>query len=197
MNQQYVELIPEMVSYIRGIFTPEESERLRREIDSSTEWSQMTLNVGKEGTPFPRLTSWHADFGIGYRYSGVTHPPADWTPPLLEVRERVRELLGTFRPNGVLLNLYRDGRDSIGRHADREDDLVQGAPIVGVSLGAPRLMRFRRMGRGRQETIDLELEDGSVLIMYGECQRTWTHEIRKQPEVTGQRLSLTFRTVWT
>ncbi len=196
MSEQYVVVVPDTVSYIRGIFTPEETSRLHREIVETTTWGQMTLNVGKEGTPFPRLTAWHADPGLGYRYSGVTHPPADWTPPLLEVRVRLRELLGTFNANGVLLNRYRDGRDSIGRHADREDDLIHGAPIVGVSFGESRTIRFRRMGRGRQETIDQELEDGSVLIMYGECQRTWTHEIKKQPERVGERLSLTFRSVW-
>ncbi len=195
MTKQYRVVVPDRVSYISGIFTPEETSRLHRQIVETTQWGQMTLNVGKEGTPFPRLTSWHGDPGIGYRYSGVTHAAADWTPPLLEARERVRELLG-ITPNGVLLNRYRDGRDSIGRHADREDDLVQGAPIVGVSFGESRTIRFRRMGKGRQETIDLELEDGSVLIMYGECQREWTHEIKKQPERVGERLSLTFRRVW-
>lgn len=188
------EVISDRCYLVPGLLTPEESLRIRSEVDSTTQWHQMTLNVGTTGTPLPRLVSWHGDFGISYRYSGITHAPAEWTPPLLEVRGLVEAALGQSF-NGVLLNLYRDGRDSIGRHADREDDLVPFSPIVGVSLGAERTMRLRRMGRSRQDIIDLVLPDGSMLVMCGDMQRTWTHEIKKTQEPTGERLSLTFRRV--
>lgn len=189
-----VEIIPERVYYVPDLLGLASSARLLEEIRATTTFHQMRLNVGDNGTDLPRLVSWHADPGLGYRYSGITHPPADWTAPLLEVRELVRAALDVSF-NGVLLNLYRNGRDSIGRHADREDDLVPGSPIVGVSLGAPRIIRFRKMGKGRQETHDLELGDGSMLVMVGDCQRTWTHEIKKVDVPTGERLSLTFRQV--
>jgi alkylated DNA repair dioxygenase AlkB len=51
------------------------------------------------------------------------------------------------------------------------------------------------MGEKADSEIKLVLEDGSMLVMQGDCQRTWTHEIKKEPETKGERISLTFRTV--
>lgn len=204
MSLEFREVIPGKVAYATGFITPERSERLRREIDATSTFSQERLSIrGGIEVPFPRLVAWHGDEGVGYNYSGIIHPPAVWTEPLAAVRADVCNMLG-YDFNGVLLNLYRDGADSIGRHGDREDDLIEGSPIVGISLGVTRQIRFRE-NKGHQrsevnrrpyhETIDLDLEDGSMLLMFGDCQRTWTHEIKKDHTVKGERLSLTFRCV--
>lgn len=194
----WTEVFPDRVALLEGFMGPGETGQLLEALRALPTWSQERLPVrGVEGgVPFHRLVAWHGDPGVGYRYSGIEHPAAGWTPELLAVRDRIEALLGV-RPNGVLLNRYRDGRDSIGRHSDREDDLVPGSPIVGVSLGAARTMRIRPAGGRASDGTSVPLRDGSLLLMHGDCQRALTHEVRKDPAVTGERISLTFRSVRT
>src|SRR5579864_850935 len=72
--------------------------------------------------PQPRLSLWMGDRDAVYRYSGRVFVPAPWHPAVARLRRRVEEAVG--RPfNSVLLNLYRDGRDSMGYHADDEPEL--------------------------------------------------------------------------
>lgn len=91
----------------------------------------------------------------------------------------------------VGLNLYRDGRDSVAPHGDRDDDLVPGQPIVLVSLGAPRVMMIRPGGGGASQR--LELMPGSILVMSSACQRTHDHAIPKSTTPVGPRISLAYR----
>ena len=91
----------------------------------------------------------------------------------------------------VGLNLYRDGRDSVAPHGDRQAELVPGWPIAIVSLGAPRdmLVRAHAVGSARRVT----LEPGSVLVMSHASQLTHEHGIPKTADGAGPRISLAFR----
>ncbi len=198
MKPEFETIIPGKLAYARGFIDIVDSDRLRTEIAATSPWTQERLKVaGGVLVPFPRLVSWHGDSGVTYRYSGINHPAKDWTQPLLEVRGRLQAGFPNLPLNGVLLNRYRSGQDSIGRHADQEDDLVVGAPIIGISLGQPRTIRFRPLGGTAKQEIKLSLADGSLLLMFGDCQKTWTHEIKKEPGLDGERISLTFRCVRT
>jgi alkylated DNA repair dioxygenase AlkB len=166
-----------------GVEPDELRERLLRDIP----WGQRSTRWGQE----PRLTSWHADDGIRYRYSGITMVPAPMTPLLDDLRRAVERASGASY-NSVLLNLYRDGRDSIGFHADDEPELGARPTIASVSLGAEREFELRRKdGTGRAHKI--ALRHGSMLVMAGDTQRNWKHGIRKTEEATGSRINLTFR----
>jgi alkylated DNA repair dioxygenase AlkB len=157
---------------------------LRRE----TPWRR---EVGR-GRPFPRLTFWYADPGLRYTYSGVTHHAAEWTPPLSAVRRRVEEASGaTF--NSLLLNLYRDGRDSIGLHTDAEPELGPNPVVASVSLGAVR--QFILKHKATREKLTIPLAHGSLLVMGGTCQHFWLHGIPKTEEEVGERINLTFRRI--
>ncbi len=193
-----VEVVPGRIAYVPDLVPVDDRERLLTALRVECAWSQERLSVRgvPEGVPFPRLVAWHGDPGLGYRYVNVVHPSNPWTPAILEVRALVTGLLDVV-PNGCLLNWYRTGRDSIGRHSDAEDDLVPGASILGVSLGAARTMALRPVGGRKKDEIALELEPGSLLVMHGDCQDTWTHEIRKTEDDVGERISLTFRSVRT
>ena len=139
---------------------------------------------------FPRLTAFAADAGVVYRYSGVTHAGTGWLPDLLGVRRRVEQITGaTF--NGVLLNLYRDGSDSMGRHADAEPELGPNPLVASVSLSAVRPFVLRH--RASQEKRALELAHGSLLLMGGTLQHHWVHELPKTKQLVGKRINLTFR----
>ena len=73
------------------------------------------------------------------------HEPQPWTPELLEIRQ-VAEACTRRRYDSVLLNLYRDGNDGMGWHADDEPELGRDPAIASVSLGAVRFkLRHRKL----------------------------------------------------
>jgi alkylated DNA repair dioxygenase AlkB len=168
----------------------DEADRLFAAVRREAAWTQEQIRIAGRVSPVPRLTAWHADPGVAYAYSGVRHQPIPWTPALTQIRERVE---GAARQtfNGVLANLYRDGRDSVGWHADDEAELT-GSAIASVSLGAPRRFVFRMKDRPTRK-VDTVLPPGSLLIMDAVCQRHWHHSIPKTTVPVGPRINLTFR----
>jgi alkylated DNA repair dioxygenase AlkB len=163
-----------------------EADRLFTALRRDLPWRQLRNNLWT----FPRLTAFAADAGVVYRYSGVTHTGGGWTADLLGIRQRVERIAGTDL-NGVLLNLYRDGSDSMGRHADAEPELGPNPPVASVSLGAVRAFVLRHPGS--REARALDLGHGSLLLMGGTLQHHWVHEIPKTTEPVGERINLTFR----
>ena len=141
---------------------------------------------------FPRLTAWYADAGLTYSYSGVTHRAAPWTPELLAVKERAEAAAGA-NWNSLLLNLYRDGQDSIGFHADDEPELGTNPVIGSISLGAERRFVLKHPASG--EKVEFALPHGSLLVMGGASQHHWRHGLPKTSKQVGPRINLTFRRV--
>jgi len=170
----------------------EAAARLFEQLRTSLPWRQERLTIFGREHAVPRLVAWHGDPGARYRYSGVLHEPAAWTDALLEIRARVEALSGQ-RYNSVLANLYRDGRDGMGWHADDEPELGRDPVIASVSLGATR--RFRLKHRASGETRALELGDGSLLVMAGALQHHWLHSLAKTARAVGPRINLTFREI--
>lgn len=142
--------------------------------------------------PAPRLEAWYGDAGASYSYSGLAHEPLPWTPELQRLRERVEVAAGTTF-NSVLANLYRDGNDSNGWHADDESELGEQPVIASLSLGAAR--RFLLRHRASVERVEVVLEAGSLLLMRGKTQQCWKHSVPKQRTVHAPRINLTFRRV--
>ncbi len=139
----------------------------------------------------PRLTAWYGDVDKPYRYSGATMAPRAWTPSLQILRARAEALAQTEFTN-VLVNLYRDGQDSMGWHRDNEKELGKNPVIASVSLGDQRdfLMRHRQDPSLR---LKIPLNHGSLLIMAGETQHFWEHSLPKRRSAQKMRLNLTFR----
>jgi alkylated DNA repair dioxygenase AlkB len=167
---------------------PAEADRLLDELRRVTPWRQETATVMGRRVAIPRLTAWHGE--AGYVYSGIRMAPAPWNAPLLELKALAERLAG--RPfNSVLLNLYRDGRDSVSWHADNEPGLGREPVIASISLGAVR--RFQLRHRHRKERLALALPHGSCLIMAGATQHHWLHQLPKTARPVGPRINLTFR----
>jgi alkylated DNA repair dioxygenase AlkB len=139
----------------------------------------------------PRLTAWHGEPHAVYSYSGLRLTPAPWTGALLEIRERIAAHTG-WTLDGVLLNLYRDGRDSMGWHADDEPELGPEPRIASASLGETRRFAMRRRGGGKPR-LALDLDHGSLLLMSGPTQAHWQHAVPKTTQQVGVRVNLTFR----
>lgn len=163
-------------------------ERLREE----TPWRSETVTLWGKTYVQPRLLAWYGDEGASYVYSGVRHDPLPWTPLLADLRARVQGAAG-LPFNSVLLNLYRDHRDSMGMHSDDEPELGREPSIASLSLGEVRTLVFRHKTDKAQKSWSLPLPDGSLLLMKGRTQHCWQHGISKLARPCGPRLNLTFR----
>lgn len=165
--------------------------RLWNELD----WSQREITLYGRRVMQPRLVAWYGDAGAVYSYSGLTLQPLPWHPLLQDLRARTESRSG-YRFNAVLANAYRDGRDSMGWHADNEKDLGPRPVLASLSLGAPRRFLLREVNRGtgkRAESFELTLENGSLLVMKAGCQQRFQHALPRTRREAGLRINLTFR----
>ena len=192
-------LIPGAEIYYDGHFLqPEEATRLFETLLSQCAWER---REGPFGYPVPRDEAYYGDPGTHYTYSRREYKPLPWIPELLSLRVRVEEAtpvaayansgLPKLGYNAVLCNLYRDGNDSVGLHADAEPEM--GPVIASVSLGAERLFRLKR--KGGSVAFWERLPHGSLFIMAGNTQKTFKHEVPKDPGVIQPRINLTFRRI--
>jgi alkylated DNA repair dioxygenase AlkB len=162
------------------------------ELLAKNPWESHDLVVFGAKHREPRLSTWHALDDVPYTYSGLTRQPLPFTPLLNELRAQCEEI-ASARFNAVLVNLYRDGTDGVGWHADDEPENGVEPVIASVSLGATR--RFDLRHRESGITIKTELEHGSVVVMSGLSQHCWVHQIAKTKTLVGPRINLTFRLV--
>jgi alkylated DNA repair dioxygenase AlkB len=178
---------------VQQALSPESAGRVFDQLRHEVNWQQDQLRIAGRCIPIPRLQSWYGDAGALYGYSGLSLKSNGWTPTLLELRELV-EHWSCVAFNSVLLNLYRDGQDSVGWHSDDEPELGRQPVIASLSLGASRYfsMRRKRSGEGR---IKIQLDSGSLLVMSGALQHCWQHQVAKTSVDVGERINLTFRWV--
>ncbi|TGD72516.1 alpha-ketoglutarate-dependent dioxygenase AlkB [Mangrovimicrobium sediminis] len=163
-------------------------------LQAETPWREESITLFGKTYLQPRLMAWYGDPDAHYRYSGKTYAPLPWTNLLLKLRDRMQQL-AEAPLNSVLLNYYRDGRDSMGLHADDEPELGPAPVIASLSLGEARKLYFRHKRERGREGLDVTLTDGSVLLMRGATQANWKHGIRKLARPCGPRINLTFRQV--
>jgi len=159
---------------------------------SNIEWKQESMNMYGKQVLFPRLTSWYGDNDKPYSFSGITLNPHPWNKELLEIKKLI-EPICNVEFNSVLLNLYRDGNDSISWHTDAEKELGINPVIASVNFGAERIFQLRHIETN--ERIDIPLKHGSLLIMQGELQHFWQHQVPKTKKVNSERINLTFRVI--
>jgi alkylated DNA repair dioxygenase AlkB len=174
--------------YDSAFCTPEEADALLSWLRSDIPWRQESVH----GNPLPRLNAWYADAGLRYNYSGLSHTGAGWLPELTRIKQQVEAASGAAY-NSLLLNLYRDGRDSIGFHTDAEPELGVNPVVATVSFGSER--DFLLKHKATKETIRYRVTHGSLLVMGGTSQHHWLHAVPKIEAAVGERISLTFRLI--
>ena len=164
----------------------------------SVKWRQDYIRMYGQEVAVPRLNAWYGDPGLNYTYSGIPMNPEPWTDLLQEIRLQV-ERAASSRFTSVLINLYRDGKDSVAWHADDEHELGDTPLIASLSLGATRefQMRHRRARENGLPVYKLQLSAGSLLIMRGATQKNWVHQVPKRlaRQSPGPRINLTFRRI--
>lgn len=178
--------------FYQDFFSKKESDLYLQNLKENIDWKQESMNMYGKLVNFPRLTAWYGDSDKPYSFSGITLAPKVWTKELLEIKDKI-EPLSKVNFNSVLLNRYRSGNDSISWHTDAEKELGINPIIASVNFGATRKFQLRHINT--KEKLEIELTHGSLLIMQGELQHFWQHQVPKTSKVVNERINLTFRVI--
>ncbi len=180
------------IVYHPGFFMPDVADDLFKTLRDQTPWQQDMIKVYGKEHPQPRLTALYGNDGKPYSYSNITMQPHPWNLLLQKIKYQV-ESVAEVSFTTVLLNYYRDGKDSNGWHADDEKELGENPVIASVSLGAERWFHLKHNSLDIKQKI--LLEHGSLLLMKGTTQHFWKHQIPKTAQPIGGRINLTFRVI--
>jgi alkylated DNA repair dioxygenase AlkB len=183
------------LKYWQNIYTPISYDAIVNEFISVTQWKAEEVVIYGKRYLQPRLVAWFGDEGVSYSYSGIKLAPNPWTELLSTLKEEVERLTG-HRFNSVLLNYYRDEKDSMGFHSDDERELGNSPIIASLSFGEVRTLIFKPKLNKGLKSVKLPLESGSLLLMQGETQKNWVHGIEKEKKPCGPRVNLTFRKIF-
>ncbi|RTY93367.1 alpha-ketoglutarate-dependent dioxygenase AlkB [Flavobacterium sp. GT3R68] len=182
-----------IIGYYPNLFDKTEADTIFNELLQTTLWQQDEITLFGKTHPQPRLTALYGNDGKPYSYSHITMQPHPWSLLLHKIKHKIKTVVDT-NFTSVLLNLYRDGKDSNGWHADNEKELGENPVIASVSFGAERSFHLQHnLDKNCKQKIILE--HGSLLIMEGTTQHFWKHQIAKTAKPIGPRINLTFRLI--
>lgn len=181
------------IIYYPKFFGIEESNHYFNTLLETTLWQQDNITVFGKTYKQPRLTALYANNQEPYSYSNITMTPHKFTKALMDIKTKVETVVNSSFTT-CLLNLYRNGNDSNGWHADNEKELGKNPIIASVSFGAERLFKLKHK-HNKTLKKDLVLQHGSLLVMQEETQHFWLHQIPKTKKEVGKRINLTFRII--
>ena len=182
------------LTYYRHWLSQAEAQQLLVVLRQQVQWQQSTIVLYGKPVKIPRLNAWYGDAGCDYHYSGHQFAPHPWLPCLEVLRHKLQTVTGKAF-NSVLVNCYRDGNDSVAWHSDDEPELGRNPLVASISLGAERSFQLRHRYHPQGSQRKLTLEHGSLLIMAGELQHHWQHQLPKTAKQVGERINLTYRYV--
>jgi alkylated DNA repair dioxygenase AlkB len=190
-NNSWITTVPNFIQYDNETF--EQLWSLRPIED------QFIRMFGKE-IKIPRKQAFYANNNVieRYNFSGNSVEAKDITtvPFFNEQLENIRNLNENNREcyNSIFVNWYDNG-EKIGKHSDKEKSLIKEKPIYSVTLqpqGDPRtfILRPKKNITDTIGVVKIPLEDKSLVIMGGNIQTEYTHEV---PKGNGKRINLTIR----
>ncbi len=181
------------ISYFPEFLSIEKADHYFKVFLETVPWQQDDIKVFGKVYAQPRLTALYGNNKKPYTYSGLTMQPHEFTKELLDLK-RLIETHTDVHFTSCLLNLYRDGQDSNGWHADDEKELGTNPVIASISLGQERFFHLKHK-QNRTLKLKLPLEHGSLLLMKGGTQHHWLHQIAKTAKPCAPRINLTFRVI--
>lgn len=191
-SHQAIEIQNGNLDYFPSFLSKSESIALFKQIKEELAFEQNQIKIFGKAIAVPRLEAYFSLNGEKYGYSGQQLKNQPFPAFLNELRLRIEaRTKNTY--NALLINLYRDGQDSNGWHADNEKSLGSNPSIASLSLGAERPFELKHQRTGQK--LKIHLADGSLLHMYGELQHHWKHQLPKVRNFSGQRINLTFRKI--
>ncbi|MDC3220186.1 alpha-ketoglutarate-dependent dioxygenase AlkB [Flavobacteriales bacterium] len=179
--------------FMPNFMSEEKAQHYYQILLKTVDWQQEKVTVFGKTHPVPRETAWYGEKGIKYVYSNVHHAAKQWTKELLEIKTVLDHYSPNQNYNSVLLNNYRHGNDKVGWHSDDEPELGKTPTIASISLGVTRRFDLKHKLTGEKRQI--HLNPGSLLIMLGELQQYWKHQVPAQKKIEGGRINLTYRHV--
>ena len=178
--------------FLENFYSSSESTHLLNYLLNELNWKSGEIKLFGKVYPIPRKQVYFSDNGLSYSYSGKELIIDAWDENVLNMKRRLQALLNV-EFNACLSNLYRNGQDSNGWHSDNEKELGTNPIIASVSFGATR--RFDLKHQSNKQKLSFQLTSGSLLVMGGEMQHFWKHQIPKQKNINNPRVNLTFRQV--
>jgi alkylated DNA repair dioxygenase AlkB len=182
------------ILFMKNFFDLSEAQNLFEILQKTINWRQEHIKMYGKTHLVPRKTAWYGEDGLNYSYSRIICYPEKWTDELNFIKSEIEKLIPSEKFTSVLLNLYNDGNDKMGWHADDEKELGINPTIASVSFGATRRFDIKHKEIPGMQ-YQFELTSGSLLIMRGALQHHWIHQIPAQKKVTKPRINLTFRTI--
>jgi len=179
------------VLYYPQVFNSTESQKYFKVLLKEIQWQQDNIKIFGKTYEQPRLTALYGNNQKPYSYSNIIMHPLVFTPSLLEIKERIENIVQTTFTT-CLLNLYRNGQDSNGWHADDEKELGNNPTIASISFGEERIFHLKHKIEKKHKH-KLILKNGSLLIMKGATQHYWKHQLPKTKKKMSKRINLTFR----
>lgn len=170
----------------------ESPDAIYKELLHKIEWYNDKVTLFGKTIVTKRKIALFADKKTSYTYSNQQKIAVPWIEELLPIKHKIEEITGeTF--NCCLCNLYHDGSEGMGWHADNEKVLDQSSSIASVSFGAERYFSLKH--RKTNEKLKIALENGSLLLMKPPIQEHWLHALPKSKKIKTGRINLTFRTL--
>ena len=181
------------ISYFPNFINLEKADHYFEKLKEAVPWQQDNITLFGKTYPQPRLTALFGNNGKPYSYSNITMQPHKFSKIVLDIKHSI-EAITTIEFTSCLLNLYRDGKDSNGWHADDEKELGKNPIIASVTLGQERYFHLKHKNN-KSLKHKILLQHGSLLLMKGETQHHWLHQIPKTAKPIKERINLTFRVI--
>lgn len=181
------------ITYFPNFIDSNSADNYLEQLKITVAWQQDDIKIFGKTYVQPRLTALYGNNGKPYSYSNITMQPNEFTRELLEIKKKI-ETKTKANFTTCLLNLYRDGQDSNGWHADNEKELGQNPIIASITFGHERYFHLKHRN---DKTLKhkILLEHGSLLLMQGKTQHHWLHQIPKTAKPIKERINLTFRVI--
>jgi len=162
-------------------FQKREADNYYQTLLNESPWQQRSRKMYDKVIADPRMTAY---------YGGENGH--EWTPTLLEIKATV-ENIAEINFDRVLLNLYRDGKDSVAWHSDNLPADGKHHHIASITFGDTRVFKVRHKSNKGLAPLDIPLTHGSLLLMGEAMQAHYEHHIPKTARQVGPRINLTFR----
>lgn len=193
-NEKIILNLPDATfEYYPNFFDKEKADLLFKKLFKDTPWQQDTITLFGKTHLQPRLTALYGNEGKPYSYSNIVMHPHHWTPTLMHIKNEIENIINQNFTT-VLLNLYRNEKDSNGWHADNEKELGRNPIIASLSLGEHRTFQLKHNEK-KEAKQNLILNHGSLLLMKEGSQIHYKHQLPKASSSKKDRINLTFRTI--
>lgn len=179
--------------YYPNFLSKEKADLFLETLSKEIAWQQDDITIFGKKIAQPRLTALYGNEGKSYGYSNIVMQPHPFNSALTFIKEEIENTINE-QFTTVLLNYYRNERDSNGWHADNEKELGRDPVIASVSFGEARMFQIKHNTK-KEFKQSLLLEHGSLLVMKNGAQIHYKHQIPKATQPKNPRINLTFRKI--